>query len=76
MAGFRASAQQTPSDDKYKNMVGELQEMVEELESENNELTEALTASQHSAEQYKGEYERIQQEGTALFEKYEQKTRK
>ena len=84
MQGFRSATaltpidtnSATPSDSKYKSMVGELQEMVEELETENHELSEALTNEQQNVEQFKGEYERIQQEGSALFEKYEQKTRR
>lgn len=65
-----------PSDSKYKSMVGELQEMVEELEAENHGLNEALANEQQNVEQYKGEYERIQQEGSALFEKYENKVKR
>jgi len=57
-------------------MVGELQEMVEELETENQELNEQLQNEQEEVMQYKAEYERIQQEGSQLFEKYEQKTRR
>jgi predicted RNase H-like nuclease (RuvC/YqgF family) len=61
---------------QYKTMVGELQEMVEELEGENKQLTDALINEQQNSLEYKQEYDRIRHEGSQLFERYEQKTRR
>ena len=56
--------------------VSELQEMVEELTEENRELSDSLLNEQENVAEYVNEYQRIRKEGSQLFEKYEQKTRR